>query len=125
MAFITGRAQAEPSNNTNHVAFRSHGTLDDLRALHAVLAAHPAVTQIIPLSHGNAWSVYFRDPEMNGVEVFIDTPWHVAQPQGAPLDLSKSNEEIEQWTEATFKDEREFGDLQAFYAARAERLAAR
>ena len=28
------------------------------------------------------------------VEVFIDTPWHVQQPQAKPLDLTKSNDEI-------------------------------
>jgi len=63
------------------VAFRSIGTLADLRALNDVLASDHRVTQIVPLTHGNAWSVYFRDPELNGVEVFIDTPWHVRQPQ--------------------------------------------
>jgi catechol 2,3-dioxygenase len=123
VAFITGRATPEPSNNTHHVAFRSQGTLDDLRALHGVLDAHDEVTQIMPLTHGNAWSVYFRDPEFNGVEVFLDTPWHVQQPQGEPLDLSKSNDEIVAYTIDKFQDQPEFGDIQAFYRQRAERLA--
>ena len=122
VAFITGRPAPEPSNNTHHVAFRSQGTLDDLRALHGVLDAHDEVTQIMPLTHGNAWSVYFRDPEHNGVEVFLDTPWHVQQPQGEPLDLSKSNDEIMAYTRATFETRPEFGDIDAFYAARAAEL---
>ena len=74
MAFITGRDQPDPSNSVHHVAFRSGGTLDELKSLKKVLDADERVTQIMPLTHGNAWSVYFRDPEFNGVEVFIDTP---------------------------------------------------
>src|ERR1044071_1346118 len=66
VAFITGRDAPQPSNNVHHVAFRSAGTLDDLKALKKVLEADPEVTEIIPLTHGNAWSVYFRDPEFNG-----------------------------------------------------------
>ena len=123
VAFITGREKPEPSNNTHHVAFRSSGTLDDLRALHDTVAAHDEVTQIIPLTHGNAWSVYFRDPEFNGVEVFLDTPWHVQQPQGEPLDFSKSNDEIVAYTIEKFEGQPQFGDINAFFKQRAERLA--
>ena len=77
----------------------------------------------MPLTHGNAWSVYFRDPEFNGVEVFIDTPWHVRQPQGEPLDLDKSNDEIVEATRAHFSKEPEFGSIDDFYSRRAERFA--
>jgi len=123
VAFITGRSAPDPSNSVNHVAFRSAGTLDDLRTLKKVLDADAQVTQIVPLTHGNAWSVYFRDPEFNGVEVFIDTPWHVRQPQGEPLDLDKSNDEIIETTRAHFSKEPEFGPIDEFYNRRAERLA--
>ncbi len=125
VAFITGRNEPGRSNSVHHVAFRSRGTLDDLRSLKDQLEVEPGVTGIRPLCHGNAWSVYFSDPEGNGVEIFIDTPWHVAQPQGKPLDLSKSNDEIIEWTVASFKDEPEFGSLEDFYQARAEHLAER
>jgi catechol 2,3-dioxygenase len=122
VAFITGRDRPQPSNNVHHVAFRSAGTLDDLKALKKVLEADAEVTQIIPLTHGNAWSVYFRDPEFNGVEVFLDTPWHVRQPQGELLDLDKSNDEIVETTLAQFTNEPEFGPIEEFYSARAEHL---
>jgi catechol 2,3-dioxygenase len=120
IAFITGRAEPDPSNSLNHVAFRSAGTLDDLRALKKTLDANERVTQIVPRCHGNAWSVYFCDPEFNGVEVFIDTPWHVQQPQGEPLDLDKSNDEIVESTRARFCTEPEFGPIEDFYRRRAE-----
>ena len=35
-----------------------------------------------PVSHGNAWSIYFHDPEGNRIEMFCDTPWYVSQPCG-------------------------------------------
>lgn len=123
VAFITGREKPDPSNSVHHMAYRSAGTLDDLRALKKELAADSRVTQIMPLTHGNAWSVYFRDPEFNGLEVFIDTPWHVRQPQGEPLDLDKSNEEIVEATRAHFSDEPEFGPIEEFYKARAQHIA--
>jgi catechol 2,3-dioxygenase len=125
VAFITGRDEPDASNNVHHVAFRSAGTLDDLKALNKTLEADAEVTEIIPLCHGNAWSVYFRDPEFNGVEVFIDTPWHVRQPQGAPLDLDKSNDEIVESTRAHFSNEPEFGSIDDFYERRAEHLGQR
>ena len=123
VAFITGRDEPVHSNSVNHVAFRSAGTLDDLRTLKKSLEADEQVTQIIPLCHGNAWSVYFRDPEFNGVEVFIDTPWHVAQPQGEPLDFDMTNDEIIEATLAHFSTEPEFGPLDEFYKRRAQYLA--
>jgi catechol-2,3-dioxygenase len=125
VAFITGRPAPERSNNTHHTAYRSAGTLDDLKALLSRLEAHPEVQAIRPLTHGNAWSIYFEDPERNGVEVFIDTPWHVRQPQGKPLDLSKGNDEIVATTRAAFAGEPEFGDLASYYRRRAEQLAQR
>lgn len=125
VAFITGRGEPEKSNNTHHTAYRSSGTLDDLKALLGRLQAHPDVTGIMPLTHGNAWSIYFQDPERNGIEVFIDTPWHVKQPQGKPLDLTRSNDEIMAATEAAFADEPEFSDLGAFYQRRADHLGER
>ena len=125
LAFVDGRAEPGRSNNLNHVAFRSGGTLDDLRQLHRRLEDHPEVRGIRPLTHGNAWSVYFADPEGNGIEIFIDTPWHVPQPQGEPLDLSKSDEEIVAWTSETFGAEHELSPIEDFYDRRAEELAER
>ena len=51
------------------------------------------------MTHGNAISVYFRDPEGNRIEVFIDTPWHVQQPLRQPIDLSLPDQELWKWAE--------------------------
>jgi catechol 2,3-dioxygenase len=122
LALVTGRPTPAASDNLHHVAFRSGGTLGDLRALKDALESDHRVTQIMPLTHGNAWSVYFRDPEFNGVEVFIDTPWHVRQPQGEPLDLSRSDDDIVEWTRAHYANEPEFEPIDEFLRRRAAHL---
>jgi catechol 2,3-dioxygenase len=71
--------------------------LGELRTIRDRLAAEGA-TDIKAICHGNAWSVYAADPEGNGLEAYLDTPWHVSQPHGVPLDLSRSDEEIHAWT---------------------------
>jgi hypothetical protein len=67
--------------------------LGDLREVHKRALALGA-TEMRPVSHGNAWSIYFKDPEGNTVEAYLDTPFHVPQPHGKPLDLAKSDEQI-------------------------------
>ena len=47
-----------------------------------------------PITHGNALSVYFRDPEKNRVELLIDTPWYVPQPYRVPYDIELPDVEL-------------------------------
>ena len=51
-------------------------------------------TNFIPLNHGNAWSVYTRDPEGNALEFVVDSPWFVHQPFGEFFDLALDDAEI-------------------------------
>lgn len=125
LALVTGRSEGGPGADLHHIAYRTTGTLDDLKALHEELKAEPDVTGIRPRTHGNAWSVYFADPEGNGVEIFLDTPWHVAQPCGLPLDLDRPTDELIDWTRQVASDMAEFDSIEAFYARRAEHLARR
>ena len=60
----------------DHLAFRTN-SLDDLRAI-GVRLEEAGVDGVIPISHGNAWPVYFTDPEGNGLECFVDSPFHAA-----------------------------------------------
>ena len=39
--------------------------------------------------------MYFFDPEGNRLELYVRTPYKVPQPLGDPIDLSMSNEELE------------------------------
>ena len=68
-------------------------TLDALR-LRRKLALEHGASEMMCLNHGNAWSVYFNDPEGNRIEIYLDTPFHTPQPCGEPLDLDKDDEAI-------------------------------
>ena len=68
-------------------------SLSELRTIRDRWRPRPA-TDIKAICHGNAWSVYAQDPEGNGLEAYLDTPWHVPQPHGVPFDLSQSDETI-------------------------------
>ena len=104
----------------DHLAFRA-GTLDDLRAIGDRLAA-AGVDSVIPISHGNAWSLYFTDPEGNGVECFVDTPFHAAQPYADGLDLSTSDDAIEAATREKVESREGFMLFAEWRDAMAERL---
>ena len=82
--------------------------LRDIKAL----ALEKGATQMRGLNHGNALSIYFSDPEGNTVEVYVDTPFYVAQPHGDPLDLGMSDEEIMRETEAICRKDPTFMPLQ-------------
>lgn len=99
LVIVSGRTPTEPPapGGLNQVSFRVPA-LDDLRDFHARLKTRP-VTQVVTLTHGNAWSVYFHDPEGNRVEVFADTPWHMPQPFACEIDITRSNAEIMAFTE--------------------------
>lgn len=98
IVLASGRPAAVPFNVVNQLSFKLDG-LGELRRLHRGLAGQP-VSEVAPVTHGMAWSVYFRDPEGNRVEAFVDTPWYVAQPVREPLDLARPEAEILAETEA-------------------------
>lgn len=79
-------------SNVFQVSFRVRD-LDTLRRIDARLDSE-GITDRNAISHGNAWSLYCRDPEGNALEFFVDSPWYVHQPCAEPLDLSASDEEI-------------------------------
>lgn len=124
IAFAPTRPLTGPSNSVNHLAFRVE-SLAELRALKARLEADGRAENVRGVTHGNAWSVYFEDPEGNGVELFLDSPWHVRQPQFRPLDLSMKDEEILAWTRETFASEPDFGSMQDYQAERRHVLKSR
>ena len=95
IVMVTGRKQGTPST-INQITFRVP-SLKEVRAMRDYLVENK-VDGIDPIDHGNAWSVYFLDPEGNRLEVFCDTPWYVAQPHRVTLDFSLSDKEIEEST---------------------------
>ena len=99
LVIVSGRTRTDPPapGGLNQISFKLE-RLQDLRRFHAALQTRP-VSNVITLTHGNAWSIYFHDPELNRIEVFVDTPWHMPQPYAKPIDLGQSDEEIYKSTE--------------------------
>lgn len=98
-----GRTAPTDALLLNQISIRVE-SLADLREVHEAIQQQDGASDIRPITHGNAYSVYFRDPEGNKLEIFTDSPWYVEQPVIEPLDLAKSDEEILAETEASLKD---------------------
>jgi catechol 2,3-dioxygenase-like lactoylglutathione lyase family enzyme len=88
----SGRPADLPFNLINQLSFRVD-SLATLRALYVALKNEPVVS-LGPVTHGNALSVYFHDPEKNRVELLIDTPWYVPQPYRVPYDIMLPDTEL-------------------------------
>jgi catechol 2,3-dioxygenase-like lactoylglutathione lyase family enzyme len=86
LVLASGRPADMNFNVVNQISFRVD-SLATLRQMHEGLKGE-AVKEITTLTHGNALSVYFRDPEYNRIELLIDTPWYVPQPHHLIVDLS-------------------------------------
>ena len=118
---VSGRPDTSGFNPINLISFMVD-SLADLREVHGRAIAHGA-TDMRVVSHGNAWSCYFKDPEGNTLEAYLDTPFHVPQPHGVALDLSKSDAEILAETEALCRQDPGFMMFNDFTARLADRLA--
>ena len=92
LVFASGRPADLAFNVINQISFRLD-SLTTLREMHAALKDNP-VKILGPVTHGNALSSYFLDPEGNRVELLIGTPWYVPQPCRLPVDLSLPDEEL-------------------------------
>lgn len=98
LVLATGRPDGLPNRILNQLSFRVE-SLADLKAFREQLQTAP-VSEVEELTHGIAWSVYFRDPEGNRVEVFADSDWYIHQPHRTPIDLTRPVEEIYETTRA-------------------------
>lgn len=95
IVLIAGRDPATQLN-INQISFRVK-SLGELKAFYHQLEATGA-EGMEPVIHGNSWSIYFRDPEGNRLEVFADTDWYISQPFKEYLDFNRSEEEIRAFT---------------------------
>ena len=95
---VNGRPDYATFNVAQQISFLVD-SLDELRTTHdRVAAAGLEINRTT--THGNAWSIYFNDPEDNQIEIYAHSPWHVPQPHIHPFDLSLSNDEILRQTAA-------------------------
>jgi catechol-2,3-dioxygenase len=123
IVLATGRPPAEGFNPINQISFRM-AEFAGLREMHRRLQAEK-VAGLSPVSHGNALSVYFRDPEGNRIELFVDTPWYVAQPLRIPMDMKLADTQLWSWAEAEARKVKGFKPVGEWQAEMAGKMGER
>lgn len=120
IVLATGRPVDTPFNVINQLSLKADG-LGTLKSMYRRLQAEGA-GEITPVTHGNALSVYARDPEGNRLELFVDLPWYVTQPLRLPVDLTQDDERIMADAEAHARSLPGFRSRAAWRAEMAQRM---
>ena len=102
LVLASGRPEDSGFSPINQISFKVD-SLEDLRTFYAQLSKAKVQIQRT-ISHGNAWSIYFFDPEGNRVELYTPSPWYVSQPFAVPIDLGESVAKLMADTEALVRD---------------------
>lgn len=122
LVLLDGRQPDEAPNRINQMSF-GFGGLDALREAFVQLGAH-GVQDIQQVNHGNAWSLYLKDPEGNPLELFVDSPFHTPQPCRGELDITAPSDWILQETEALCRSRPGFATHAAWVEQMQQALAA-
>jgi catechol 2,3-dioxygenase len=101
IVLASGRPGDMAFNVMNQISFRVPD-LPTLRAFHKRVLARGAY-DMQSVTHGNAISIYCRDPEGNRLEIFLDTPWYCDQPLREPIDFAEPDDAIMARAEAIAK----------------------
>jgi len=120
---LVGGRPGDSFTQINQISFRVP-TLEDVQAAWKRAKDAPGVQRLYGTNHGNAWSLYFFDPEGNRVEVFADSQWYIPQPRTDELDLSKPAAEIRAESERFCRSCDGFMPLAAYQRKIADRIAA-
>lgn len=120
LVLATGRPAEPGFNPINQISFRCD-SLATLKAAHQRLVAAHA-RDLIPITHGNAVSVYGRDPEGNRIEVYFNLPWYVTQPMREEVDLRLSDDDLMRTLEAHARSLPGFESHASWRARMAERM---
>ena len=92
LVLVQAKESDQKTLNVQQVSFKSK-SLDGVRDLYQRLKKHGMKIDRT-VTHGNACSVYFFDPEDNRLELYFTTPFQVRQPCGEHIDWERSNEEL-------------------------------
>jgi len=98
IVMTSGRPVTVPFNVINQISLKAD-SLATLKEMHRRVAAEDT-SDLTSVTHGNALSIYFRDPEGNRLELYVDLPWYVDQPLRVPVDLSRTDAAIMATAEA-------------------------
>ena len=118
---IAGRPKELAYNPINQMSFRV-ASVEDLQAVWRNVKDEAGVADLRAVDHGNAWSLYFRDPEGNRIEVFCDTQWYIEQPCLEELDLSLPAEQIRARSDAFCRTAPGFRPIAEFQAEVARKI---
>ena len=122
VVLVKGRTGEPTTKVLAQVSFRVD-SLDDLRTF-AALAGSNGATELEARNHGNSWSIYFRDPEYNMIEMYVVTPWQVRQPWRVALDLDRPDEDIVAETKRLIEADGVLIGLDAWERSITDRLSA-
>lgn len=92
LVLASGRPKALAFNPINQISLKTDA-LGTLRDMEATLRREGAA-DLVTVTHGNAVSIYVRDPEGNRLELYVDLPWYVSQPMRVPFDLAGDDEAV-------------------------------
>lgn len=92
IVLASGRPEHIGFNVINQISLKAD-SLATLREMHRRVVEYGA-DDIQPATHGNAVSVYVRDPEGNRLELYLDLPWYVNQPMRVPVDMSLDDDAL-------------------------------
>ena len=120
MVLVSGRPPGSGYNVVNQISFKLP-TLRDLQTMYARVKEE-GIKEFRIVTHGNAWSIYFPDPEGNRVEFFVDTPWHTPQPLAEPFDVEAPVDKILADTEALCRSRPGFMSRADWRSAQVERM---
>jgi catechol 2,3-dioxygenase-like lactoylglutathione lyase family enzyme len=103
IVLITGRPEQRGFSPINQISLRVQ-SLEDLKRYYDDLRTRGVKIQRT-ITHGNAWSIYFFDPEENRLELYCGSPWYVTQPYGVDMDFSLPADVIRANTQALIRDD--------------------
>jgi catechol 2,3-dioxygenase len=121
LVLATGRPDDLAFSVINQISLRVPD-LATLREVRNRVQAEPDVSDLVCATHGNAVSIYFRDPEGNRLEVFMDTPWYCEQPLREPIDLDQSDEAVMAQAEALARSRPRFRSRTQWQSEMAQRM---
>jgi catechol 2,3-dioxygenase len=122
LIFVSGLTRPPAEEVVNQISFR----IDSLVGLldFARLLSDRAVPDLQSINHGNAWSVYFRDPEGNRIEIYVSSPWYISQPCRVPINIDRAAADIVAETEAWCRTQPGFAPAEVFRAKLAAKMNA-
>ncbi len=122
IVLVSGRPPEEHFNVINQISMKAE-SLEALQLLHRQLKAL-SVKDLVAVTHGNAVSLYCRDPEGNRLEFYVDTLWYVSQPCRVEVPIELPTNELLDWVERHARQLTGFKPRAQWRAEMAIRMAA-